>query len=128
METGVQEGDEALDQLDLRPGIVGCEGVGAQEHHGTGHILGERRSDARRMSVDGLGLIRRHVCNVDTLVLEQPDPGIERVHERRVVMHPGSVDIGASSGDALAGVGMERRFREASIPVRARHAHYLADG
>ena len=45
----------------------------------------------RRMGIHGLLLILGHVGDGDALVLEQADPCVEGVHQRRIVMHPGRV-------------------------------------
>jgi hypothetical protein len=125
MQARVEEGDQALDQLDLGSGIVGREGVGPEQHHRPGHVLGEGLADAGRVGIDGLALVGRHVGDEDALILEQPNPGIEGVHERRVVMHPGSVDIGPRRRDPLPRLGGQRSLRVAPMGVRTRHAHHV---
>jgi hypothetical protein len=53
----IHEGEQPLDEFDLRPGIVGREGVGAQQHHGPRGVLAEGFADAGRVRIDGLALI-----------------------------------------------------------------------
>ena len=61
MQAGIEEGEKPLDELDARTGIIRREGVGAQQHHRAGHVLGEGLADAGRVGIDGLALVGRHV-------------------------------------------------------------------
>ena len=125
MQAGIEEGDEPLDQRHLRSGKVRGEGIGAQQHGRARHILGEGLADAGRMGIDGLGLVGDHVGDRDALVLEQPDAGVEAVHQGHIVGHPVPVDIGPRRRDLLACRRVQGRLLEPAGGIRAGDPHHL---
>ena len=127
MQAGVEEGDEAFDELELRARIVRGEGVGAQQHHRPRGVLGEGLADTGRVRQHGLALVFGHVADEDALILEQADAGVEGVHQRRVVVHPMPIDIGPRRRHLVARRGMQRRLLEAAARARPGDAHDVAD-
>ena len=125
VDPGIQASEQALDQFDLRAGIVRGEGIGAQQHGGAGDVLGEGLADARGMGVDALALVLSHLRHQHALVLEQADAGIEGVHERRLVVHEVRVDMRPRRGDGGARGRGEARLLIAAGGTRPRHAQHL---
>ena len=124
-DAGVEAVDQPVEHFHARAGIIGREGVGAQQHRGARDVLGERLADAGGVRVHRFRLVLDHVLHQDALVLEQADAGVERIHQRRFVVHEIGVEPGAGRHHAFARALVERDLREGAGGVAAADAGHI---
>ncbi len=96
MDAGIDEGEQAVDYFDAWRRIIAGKGIGAQQHRGTADFFRKRFTHAGGMRLDQLGLEQLDMLDLDARVFQQPDAGIEAIHHRRFIMHPGRFDIVAT--------------------------------
>jgi hypothetical protein len=122
---GIEEPEEAVHQRERRAGIGGREGVRAQQHRRPYRVGRKGLTHARRMRPDDLVLVVGHVGYRDPHVLEQADAGVERIHQRRVIVQPVLLDVVAGGADPRARGLVEACLFVAPASARSRDAQHL---
>ena len=121
MDAGIHEREQPVDHLDPRRRVVAGERVRAQQHRRAADFFGKRFTHAGRVGLDQLGLEQHDVLHLDAGVFQHADAGVEAVHHRRFIVHPGRFDIVAALFQRGARGGGQRHLH-AGV---ARHRNHL---